>query len=90
MNKSDLIEYVANDAEITQAAAKKAIDSVIATITKTLKNGGKVSLLGFGIFTVEKRAARTGHNPRNGNLIKIRAKKVPKFRPGKALKEALN
>ena len=90
VNKTELIEYIANDADISKAAATRSLESAIEAIKKTLKKGGTVSLVGFGTFTVGKRAARTGRNPRTGESIKIKAAKVPKFRPGKALKDALN
>ena len=90
MNKTELIEHIANNADISKAAAARALDSMVEAVKKTLKKGGTVSLVGFGTFAVGKRAARTGRNPRTGAAIKIKAAKVPKFRPGKALKDALN
>ena len=90
MNKSELIEHIADHADISKAAAARALESIVSAVTKTLKKGGTVSLVGFGTFAVGKRAARTGRNPRTGAAIKIKAAKVPKFRPGKALKDALN
>lgn len=90
VNKTELIEHIANNADISKAAAARALDSTIEAVKKTLKKGGTVSLVGFGTFAVGKRAARTGRNPRTGETIKIKAAKVPKFRPGKALKDALN
>jgi DNA-binding protein HU-beta len=90
VNKSELIEHIANQADISKAAAGRAIDATIEAVKKTLKKGGTVSLVGFGSFAVTKRAARSGRNPRTGATIKIKAAKVPKFRPGKALKDALN
>ena len=90
MNKSELIEHIADHAEITKAAATRALESVVQAVTKTLKKGGTVSLVGFGSFAVTKRAARAGRNPRTGAAIKIKAAKVPKFRPGKVLKDHLN
>jgi DNA-binding protein HU-beta len=89
VNKTELIEHIANNADISKAAAR-ALESTIEAVKKTLKKGGTVSLVGFGTFAVGKRAARTGRNPRTGATIKIKAAKVPKFRPGKALKDALN
>ncbi|MEN9544408.1 MAG: hypothetical protein RLZZ598_1241 [Pseudomonadota bacterium] len=89
MNKTDLIEHIAKEADISKAAAGRALEALIGGVTKTLKKGDSVSLVGFGTFAVTKRAARTGRNPRTGATIKIKAAKVPKFRPGKALKEAL-
>lgn len=90
VNKTELIDYIANDADISKAAATRSLESAIEAIKKTLKKGGTVSLVGFGTFAVGKRAARTGRNPRTGESIKIKAAKVPKFRPGKALKDAVN
>jgi len=90
VNKTELIEHIANNADISKAAATRALDSTIGAIRTTLKKGGDVSLVGFGTFTVGERAARTGRNPRTGAAIKIEKAKVPKFRPGKALKDALN
>ena len=90
MNKTELIEHIANNADISKAAAASALESTIDAVKKTLKKGGTVSLVGFGTFAVGKRAARTGRNPRTGAAINIKAAKVPKFRPGKALKDALN
>ncbi len=89
MNKSELIEHIAKQADISKAAATRALEAVIGGVKTTLKRGGSVSLVGFGTFTVSKRAARAGRNPRTGAAIKIKAAKVPKFRPGKGLKDAL-
>ena len=90
MNKTELIEHIAKNADISKAAATRALESTIGAIRTTLKKGGSVSLVGFGTFAVGKRAARTGRNPRTGDAIKIKAAKIQKFRPGKALKDALN
>ncbi|MBY0453422.1 MAG: HU family DNA-binding protein [Burkholderiaceae bacterium] len=90
MNKTELIEHIANDADISKAAAARALESMIEAVKTNLKKGGTVSLVGFGTFAVGKRAARTGRNPRTGAAIKIKAAEIPKFRPGKALKDALN
>ena len=90
MNKSELIEVIAKQADISKAAAGRALDSAVAAIKQSLKKGNDVTLVGFGTFSVGKRAARTGRNPRTGAAIKIKAAKVPKFRPGKALKDAVN
>ncbi|CAN1509284.1 HimA Bacterial nucleoid DNA-binding protein [Burkholderiaceae bacterium] len=90
MNKSELVEHIAKNADISKAAAARALDSTITAIRTTLKKGGTVSLVGFGSFAVTKRPARKGRNPRTGAEIKIKAAKVPKFRPGKGLKDALN
>ena len=89
MNKSELIEHIAKQADISKAAATRALEAVIGGVKMTLKRGGSVSLVGFGTFTVTKRAARSGRNPRTGAAIKIKAAKVPKFRPGKGLKDAM-
>jgi DNA-binding protein HU-beta len=90
VNKTELVEHIAKHADISKAAATRALDSTITAIRTTLKKGGTVSLVGFGSFAVTKRPARKGRNPRTGDEIKIKAAKVPKFRPGKALKDALN
>lgn len=90
MNKTELIDYVASNADIPKAVAARALESTIEAVKATLKEGGSVSLVGFGTFAVGKRAARVGRNPRTGASIKIKAAKVPKFRPGKALKDAIN
>ena len=90
MNKTELIERIAQHADISKAAATRALDATIGAITVTLGEGEAVSLVGFGTFSVGERAARTGRNPRTGTEIKIKPSKVPKFRPGKALKDALN
>lgn len=90
MNKSDLVEAIAASADISKAAAGRALDGTIETIKNALKNGDEVSLVGFGLFCVDERAARTGRNPRTGEAITIKAAKVPKFRAGKGLKDAVN
>ncbi len=90
MNKTELIDHMADEAEIPKAAAARALDALIGAVKVTLKKGGSVTLVGFGTFAVGKRAARTGRNPRPGAAIKIKAAKVPKFRPGKGLKDAVN
>jgi DNA-binding protein HU-beta len=89
MNKSDLIEHIAKQADISKAAATRALDAVVGGVKTTLKKSGSVTIVGFGTFAVTKRAARTGRNPRTGAAIKIKAAKVPKFKPGKALRDAL-
>ena len=89
MTKAELIESVANDANLSKADALKAIDSVIAGITDALKKGDKVTLVGFGVFSVAERKARKGRNPRTGDEIDIAASKSPKFAAGKALKQAI-
>jgi DNA-binding protein HU-beta len=85
MNKAELIAQLSEDAGITKTQANAVIDSFTATVTKTLKKGDKVTLVGFGTFSVSKRAARTGRNPQTGAAIKIKAKKVAKFKAGKDL-----
>jgi DNA-binding protein HU-beta len=90
VNKSELIEHIAKQADISKAAATRALEAVIGGVKTTLKKNNSVSLVGFGTFSVSKRAARAGRNPRTGATIKIKAAKVPKFRPGKALKDAVN
>ena len=90
MNKTELIEHIALHADISKAAAARALEATIDAVKTTLNAGGSVSLVGFGTFAVGKRAPRLGRNPRTGAAIKIKAAKVPKFRPGKALKDALN
>ncbi len=89
MNKSELIEHIAKQADISTAAAGRALEALIGGVKSTLKKNNSVTLVGFGTFSVTKRAARSGRNPRTGAAIKIKAAKVPKFRPGKALKDAL-
>jgi DNA-binding protein HU-beta len=90
MNKGDLIEVVADDAGLSKADATRAVDAMIAAVTKALKGGKQVALVGFGTFAVKKRAARQGRNPRTGEAIQIAASKVPGFKAGKALKDAVN
>ncbi len=89
MTKADLIEKMASDSDISKAAAGKALDSFIDSIKKTLKKGNKVTMVGFGTFSVGKRAARKGRNPQTGAVIKIKASKTPKFKAGKAFKDAV-
>lgn len=97
MNKSQLIEKIAAGADISKAAAGRALDAIIASVTESLasvteslKEGDDVALVGFGTFAVKERAARTGRNPQTGKEITIAAAKVPSFRAGKALKDAVN
>jgi DNA-binding protein HU-beta len=89
MNKAELIAQIAGDAGITKTQANASLDSFVAAVTKTLKKGDKVTLVGFGTFSVSKRAARTGRNPQTGAAIKIKAKKVAKFKAGKELSAKL-
>ena len=90
MNKSELIDSIAASADISKAAAGRAVDATIEAVKKAMKKGDMVTLVGFGTFYVGKRAARVGRNPRTGEAIKIKAAKVPKFRAGKGLKDAIN
>ncbi len=90
MNKTELIDHIAKQSDISKAAAGRALDAMVGAVKTTLKRGGTVTLVGFGTFAVGRRAARTGRNPRTGEAIKIKAAKVPKFRPGKGLKDSLN
>ncbi len=85
-----MIEHIAKQADLSKAAATRALEAMIGGVKTSLKKNGSVSLVGFGTFTVAKRAARSGRNPRTNEPIKIKAAKVPKFRPGKALKDAVN
>jgi DNA-binding protein HU-beta len=89
MTKAELIEKMAKDAGVSKSAAGKSLESFIEGVTKTLKKGNKVSLVGFGTFSLSKRKARKGRNPRTGETITIKAAKVPKFTAGKAFKEAV-
>ncbi|MFM8806807.1 MAG: HU family DNA-binding protein [Sphingomonadales bacterium] len=89
MNKADLIAKVADETGITKTQANAAIDVLTEAITKTLKGGGKVTLVGFGTFSVSKRSARNGRNPKTGETIKIKAKKVARFKAGKELAERI-
>ena len=90
MNKDDLINKIASNLDMKKTEARAAVDSVITNIVDSLKNGKEVRLVGFGTFLVSKREARTGRNPRTGETIQIPAKKVPKFRAGKDLKNSIN
>lgn len=90
MNKTQLIDEIAESADISKAAAGRALDAVTDSITDALKKGDQVALVGFGTFSVRERAARTGRNPQTGDTIQIAAAKVPAFKAGKALKDACN
>ncbi len=90
MNKAELIDKIAGDAEITKAAATRAIESLVDGIASSLKKGERTTLVGFGTFVMNERAARTGRNPQTGATINIPAKKVVKFRAGKELEEIIN
>ena len=89
MTKAELVDAVAKSANLTKAAADKAVGAFINAVSDALKNGDKVTLVGFGSFEVSERKARTGRNPQTGKEIKIAAAKVPKFKPGKALKDSI-
>jgi DNA-binding protein HU-beta len=90
MNKSQLIEAVASDSGLSKADSARAIESLLDTVTKTLKKGDEVGITGFGKFSVVKRAARQGVNPRTGERVKIKASKAPKFSAGATLKQAVS
>ncbi len=90
MNKNEFVESVAAAADLSKADAAKAVDAVVSSITNTLKSGDSVTLVGFGSFLVRDRDARVGRNPKTGEAIQIAAAKVPAFKAGKALKDALN
>ena len=90
MNKAEVIDAVAEAADISKAAAARALDGALDAITRALKSGDTVTLVGFGTFSVRKRAARTGRNPQTGETIQIKASMSPGFKPGKALKDAIN
>ncbi|KPJ96775.1 MAG: DNA-binding protein HU [Gammaproteobacteria bacterium SG8_15] len=90
MNKQELVDVVAESADISKAAAGRAVDGMIGAISDALSKGDQVSLVGFGTFLVRERAARTGRNPRTGEPIQIAAAKNPSFKAGKALKDAVN
>ncbi|EKD41058.1 MAG: hypothetical protein ACD_74C00069G0019 [uncultured bacterium] len=90
MTKKDLVDSIAKDGGVTKAAAGKILDGMLATISLALKKGDKISLIGFGTFSTTKRAARDGRNPANGKAMKIPAKTVAKFKPGKTLVDLVN
>lgn len=90
MNKTELIDTIAADADLSKASAARALDAMINAVKTSLKKGDAVSLIGFGTFDVGVRAARAGRNPSTGAVIKIKKARVPKFRPGKGLKDAVN
>ncbi|MCX7673243.1 MAG: HU family DNA-binding protein [Thiobacillaceae bacterium] len=90
MNKAQLIDYVAEHAQLTRQQAARALDAVVEAVTHTLTRGGAVTLVGFGSFVVDERAARKGRNPKTGETVEIPAAKIVKFRPGKVLKDAVN
>jgi DNA-binding protein HU-beta len=90
MNKAELIDAIAGDANLSKADAKRALESLTTNVTKALKGGNKVALIGFGTFSISSRAARAGRNPQTGATIQIKAKKVAKFKAGAALSKAVN
>ncbi|MEK9748018.1 MAG: HU family DNA-binding protein [Pseudomonadales bacterium] len=90
MNKQELIDNMADSADISKAAAGRALDAMISSISGALKKGDSLTLVGFGTFSVRSRAARAGRNPKTGETIQIKAAKVPAFKAGKALKDAVN
>jgi DNA-binding protein HU-beta len=90
VNKQDMVEQIAQAAEVSKSAAERAVDALVTAIKTSLKKGDMVTLVGFGTFYVGSRKARQGRNPRTGEALKIAAAKVPKFRAGKALKDAIN
>ena len=90
MNKAEMIEQIAQAAEISRSAAERAVDALVAAVKISLRKGDSVTLVGFGSFYASQRAARAGRNPRTGAEIRIPAARVPKFRAGKALKDAIN
>ncbi|RLJ20898.1 DNA-binding protein HU [bacterium endosymbiont of Escarpia laminata] len=90
MNKAELIDAMADAADISKAAAGRALDGMVDAITGAMKSGDQVSLIGFGTFSVKARAARQGRNPQTGETIQIKASNIPSFKAGKALKDAVN
>ena len=90
MTKAELVEFVADNADLTKADAARAIEAVMEGVTEGLKKAGKVTLVGFGTFSAKKREARTGRNPQTGETVKISARVVPAFKAGSKLKDALN
>ena len=90
MNKTELVAAIAEKTDLSKADSERALKAFIETVEGALKKGDKVQLVGFGTFEVKKQAARTGHNPRTGEKLKIKASKAPKFKAGKALKDSIN
>ncbi|MCR9279136.1 MAG: HU family DNA-binding protein [Pseudomonadaceae bacterium] len=90
MNKTELVDKIAEEADISKASAARALDAALEAITESLKASDPVVLVGFGTFLARERAARAGRNPKTGETIQIKAARVPAFKPGKALKDALN
>lgn len=89
MNKAEVIDHIAAEADISKADATKALEAFIGGVTKTLVQGDQLALIGFGTFSIKNRAARVGRNPQTGEEIQIKAAKIPTFKPGKALKDAV-
>lgn len=90
MNKTELINAIAKNADVPEAVARRVLDSTISVVTETLRQGDSVALVGFGTFTVKERAERTGRNPKTGETMTIAASKLPAFKAGKLLKDAIN
>jgi len=90
MTKAELVQFIAENADLTKAEAGRALDAMVEGVTKGLKDGGKVTLVGFGTFSAKKREAREGRNPQTGETVKIPARVVPGFKAGNKLKDALN
>ncbi|HAI96168.1 MAG: DNA-binding protein HU [Cycloclasticus sp.] len=90
MNKSDLINAIADESGLTKADAGRALDATISSVSNALKDGDSISLIGFGTFSVKERSARTGRNPQTGETIQIKASKIPSFKAGKTLKDSVN
>jgi len=90
MNKSDLINAIAEESGLTKADAGRALDATISSVANALKAGDSISLIGFGTFSVKERSARTGRNPQTGEAIQIKASKIPSFKAGKTLKDSVN
>ena len=90
MTKAELVDFIAEKADLTKADAGRALDAMVEGVTKELKENGKVTLVGFGTFSAKKREARTGRNPQTGEAVKIAARTVPGFKAGNKLKDALN
>ncbi|MGB5324843.1 MAG: HU family DNA-binding protein [Pseudomonadales bacterium] len=90
MNKSELIDAIALSADLSKAAAGRALDAALEAISESLRDGAQINLVGFGTFQVKDRSARAGRNPQTGETIQIKASRVPGFKPGKALKDAVN
>ncbi|MEW4982488.1 MAG: HU family DNA-binding protein [Cycloclasticus sp.] len=90
MNKSELINAIAEESGLTKADAGRALDATLTSVTNALKGGDSISLIGFGTFAVKERSARTGRNPQTGETIQIKASKIPSFKAGKTLKDSVN